>query len=77
MTTKSDQIRMKLLEGDEEGALELAAGFHDRGADTALYKRAREAQKRPDFYRAMKRDPDEIRREAIANLRARFGTPAP
>jgi hypothetical protein len=58
--------------GDRIGALRIAARFFDRSVDTQIFKRGMDARNHPDFYRQLRRDPDQITATALQLLVRKF-----
>lgn len=74
MESKSTQIRNALHAGNDKLALRIASKFHDRGADTALYIKAYEANyTNPAFYKQVGLCPKTLMGNAMFSLRERFG----
>jgi hypothetical protein len=72
MQTKTDQIRVAWLAGDQIGALRIAAQFFDRSNETMIFKRGMDAYNHAQFYRQIGKEPYELVKAALALLQKRF-----
>ncbi len=71
LVTKTDLLRQALCEGRDIDALRIANGFRMLpDQDKVVIRRGWDAHQTPSFARAIKRDPDELVRAAIAAVRA-------
>jgi hypothetical protein len=70
--SKCNKIREAWATGDRIGALRIAARFFDRSAETQIFKRGMDARNRPDFYRQLRQDPDQIVAAALQLLARKF-----
>ena len=73
MNRKTDQIRALWKAGDQIGALRIAARFFDRSVDTKTFKRGMGAYNNPDFYRQLRKDPEQLVSNALELLATKFG----
>ena len=73
MDRKTDQIRAAWADGDQIGALRIAARFFDRSVDTKTFKRGMGAYNNPDFYRQLGKEPDQLIASALELLAMKFG----
>lgn len=60
------------MSGDKLAALRVASRFFDRSPETIAFKRGWDAHLRPDFYRQIGKDPQELTAEAIRMLAVKF-----
>lgn len=72
MTSKIHELRTAASEGRWADALAIAAKFPRLGEEKEAITRADAAIKRPDFYRQIRKDPEQIVLEGIAALRRRY-----
>jgi len=72
MESKSQKIRDALAAGDRIAALRIAAHFHDRSANTLIYKRGFDAHSHPSFYRQLGQEPEQLTAAALALLETNF-----
>jgi hypothetical protein len=70
--TKLSQLLDLMRAGDWHAAIRFAAKFPNLGSHRDGILRAKDALSNPDFYRQIKRDPDEIIQLGIAALRAKY-----
>lgn len=70
---KIDVLRAFMAAGDWRSALGLAAKFPRLGEHKTVITRAWEAVQRPEFYRAIGKDPEALIGEGVAALRERYG----
>lgn len=73
LRSKTEQLRAAWNAGDRIAALRIASRFHDRSADTRLFKRGWDAHTNPGFYRQIGRDPARLTAEAIEAMARKFG----
>ena len=73
MHRKTDQIRAAWSAGDQSRALRIASRFFDRSVDTKIFKRGMDAHNNPDFYRQIRKDPEQLIASALELLAKRFG----
>lgn len=71
--TKAERIRTAIAAEDWREALRLAMKLYSLGEDEPAISRAWEAMVRPDFLRALRRDPETAVEAGKAALRRRFG----
>jgi len=78
MESKSQKIRDALAAGDRIAALRIAAHFHDRSANTLIYKRGFDAHSHPSFYRQLGQEPEQLdgSRACIARDQFQLEVPA-
>lgn len=69
----AEQIRIMLRAGAYRGAILMASKFDDLGEQRGRILSAREAYLRPDFQRAIKRDPEALIADGLAALQERYG----
>lgn len=67
-------ILSALARRDDCEALRLAAGFAHLGAHKEAITRGWAACQRPDFYRSIGKDPDQLIAVGVAAVRARYVT---
>lgn len=72
IVTKTDQVRQALREGREIDALRIAKSFRHLGDQKAVIQRGWDAHQTPSFARAIKRDPDDLLRAAVAAVRTLY-----
>jgi hypothetical protein len=72
MTTKLEQLRNFMREGDHRAALKLAAGWSRLGEARDAIQRGWAALTNPDFYREIGKDPDELIRLGIEAIRKQY-----
>ena len=65
MHHKTDKIRTAWAAGDRIGALRIAARFFDRSADTKTFKRGMDAHNNPEFYRQLRKNPEQVVENAL------------
>jgi hypothetical protein len=70
--SKCSKICEVWANGDQIGALRIAARFFDRSEDTQIFKRGMDAYNHPGFYRQLHKDPDQITAAAIQLLARKF-----
>ena len=70
---KIDTLRAFMAAGNWPSALGLAAKFPRLGEHKTAITRAWEAIQRPEFYRAIGKNPDALVNEGIAALKERYG----
>jgi hypothetical protein len=70
--TKLAQIRGAMAANDWDLALRLAARFQRLGDQAVAIRRAADILLRPNFYRQLGYDPEQVRAEGIAALKERF-----
>lgn len=75
MTTKHDDLLEMMGRGDWRAALKLAAGFPVLGEHRVAIGRGWEALVRPELYRQMGKDPEELVQAGIAALKDRYQKP--
>lgn len=68
----ADEVRALLAAGRVREAILRAAKFQDLGDHRDRILSAREAYLRPEFQRAVKKDPDLLIRDGLAALRERW-----
>lgn len=73
---KIETLRAFMAAGDWRSALRLAASFARLGDEKLAITRAWEASQRPQFYRAIGRDPQALIDAGVAALRRRYPSPA-
>lgn len=72
--SKPEAIVHALLNNDPQRALRLAASFPHLGPEKAIIQRGWAACQRPEFYRQIGKDPDQLIAEGAAALRRRYMT---
>jgi hypothetical protein len=72
MNRKTDQVRAAWANGDQIGALRIAARFFDRSADTRTFKRGMDAYNNPGFYSQLGKEPDRLTAAALELLAKKF-----
>jgi len=70
---KIEQLRAFMSAGDWRSAIKLAASFPQLGEEKAAISRAWEAIARPEFQRAIGKDPDALISAGVESLRRRYG----
>lgn len=70
---KREELRKHIAAEDWPKALKLAKSYSKLGDDKVAIERAWEAYARPDFCRALGRDPDALKAAGIEAVRRRFG----
>jgi hypothetical protein len=70
--TKLAQIRSAMAADDWDTALRLAARFQRLGDQAVAIRRAADIRLRPNFYRQLGYDVDQVRADGIAALKERF-----
>lgn len=70
---KIEQLRAFMVAGDWRAAIKLAASFPQLGEEKAAILRGWESFVRPEFQRAIGKDPDALISEARAALVRRYG----
>lgn len=73
---KPRQILDALAAGDVRTVLRVAASFQHLGKHKATITRGWAALQRPDFYRELGQNPDDLVAEGVAAVRARYITEA-
>lgn len=77
LKTKHADLLEMMERGDWRAALKLAASFPVLGEHKVAIERGWEAMVRPELYRQMGKDPDELVRAGIAALKARYLSDTP
>ena len=72
-STNLDELKKYAAQNDWRAAMRIAAKFPRLGAEKAAITRAWEAMNRPDFYRQIGRNPDDLIDAGIAALRQKYG----
>jgi len=72
MRSNTDQIRTAWTAGDRIGALRIAARFFDRSNATKTFQRGMAAYHHPEFYRQIRKEPEQIIGNALEVLARRF-----
>ena len=72
METRTSQLITMMSDGKWIDAIKFAAKFPTLGKQADDIIRAKEAINNPDFYRQLKKDPDELIALGIAALKNRF-----
>lgn len=72
-TTKYEQLKEYMAQGDWHKALRLAAKFPQLGEHKKAIQQGWEALARPDNYRQMGHDPDTLIQTRVAALKERYG----
>jgi hypothetical protein len=72
MKSKVEQIRDAWAVNNRIGALRIAAHFHDRSAETMIFKRGYDAYNHADFYCQLGKDPEQLTATALALLGRKF-----
>ena len=72
MRSKTDQIRTAWLNGNQIGALRIAAQFFDRSIATKTFQRGMQAYNHPQFFCQLGKDPQELIGAALALMAKRF-----
>lgn len=70
--TKLAQIRSAMAADDWDTALRLATRFQRLGDHAVAIRRAADILLRPNFYRQLGYNPEQVRAEGIAALKERF-----
>ena len=73
METKLSKVKAAFEAGDLQGALRIAAKFHDLGAEKNAIKLAHESYTHGAFYKQLGRDIDALRAAGREALRTRYG----
>ncbi len=73
METKLSKVRAAYESGDLQGALRIAAKFHDLGAERDAILRAHESYANASFYAQLGKAPEQLRAEGAAALARRYG----
>jgi hypothetical protein len=76
MKTKLSTLREFMAAGDWRAALKLADSFGDLGIHKQQIERGWAAYTRPDFYREIGKNPEDLIADARAALVERYGDPA-
>ena len=71
--TKLSRVKALMRDGDHAAAILLAAKFGRLGSERAAILGAREALLRPEFQRAIGRDPAALIAAGVAAIEARWG----
>lgn len=69
---KIETLRQAMAEGRESDALRIAAKFPVLGEHKARITRGWEATQRPEFYRALGKDPAALVADGVAAIRERY-----
>ena len=72
MTTKIEQLRAYMRQGDYRRALRLAAGWPRLGDAKEAIQRGWAAMNNPGFYREIGKDPEELVRLGIDAIRSKY-----
>lgn len=75
METKLSQLLLMMDAGDWNAAIRFAAKFPRLGAEKDVIMRAKDALLNPDFYRQLKRDPDQLVEAGRLALAAKYSWP--
>ena len=76
LQSKLSVIRDHMASGRDRDALKLAASFARLGDEKEAITRGWEAMARPDFYRAIGRDPETLVRAGLDAIRLKYSIPA-
>jgi hypothetical protein len=72
MKTKIEQLRSMWIQGDQIGALRMAAKFPRLGDEREAITRGWEASRNPAFYRQIGRDPEALVDAGLEALVAKY-----
>lgn len=72
MVTKLSKVIEAWRAGDKAKALQIAAKFPQLGDEAAVIQRGHQARLRPEFYRELGQDPDELYAAALAAMLERY-----
>jgi len=70
--SKLDKVKSALRAGDEISALRIAAKFYELGKQKKRITQAWAAYQNPEFYRALKLDPDILFADGIQAIKERY-----
>lgn len=73
---KIDRLRALMAAGLWNEALSLAAKWAHLGPQAGAIRTGHDATAHPDFYRQLRKDPDQLRQAGIDALRERYGDPS-